>query len=85
MEAILSSETSVYIRSTRRHIPEDGILHSHRRENLKSYTMFENGRQVLPILLNQQRMWILPSIKSLGMLAGAPQFDTNIRPHTSYK
>jgi hypothetical protein len=23
--------------STRRHIPEDGILHSHRRENLKSY------------------------------------------------
>jgi hypothetical protein len=22
--------------STRRHIPEDGILHSHRRENLKS-------------------------------------------------
>jgi hypothetical protein len=23
--------------STRHHIPEDGILHSHRRENLKSY------------------------------------------------
>jgi hypothetical protein len=23
--------------STRRHIPEDGILHSHRRENLKPY------------------------------------------------
>jgi hypothetical protein len=22
---------------TRRHIPEDGILHSHRRESLKSY------------------------------------------------
>jgi hypothetical protein len=26
-------------RSTRRHIPEDDILHSHRRENLKSYTI----------------------------------------------
>jgi hypothetical protein len=30
-------ETSVHTRSTRRHIPEDGILHSYRRENLKSY------------------------------------------------
>jgi hypothetical protein len=40
MEAIRSSETSVHTRSTRRHIPEDSILHSHRRENLKSYTMF---------------------------------------------
>jgi hypothetical protein len=35
-----SSETSVHIRSTRRHIPEDGILHSHRRENLDSYTVY---------------------------------------------
>jgi hypothetical protein len=37
MEGICSSETSVHTRSTRRHIPEDGILHSHRRENPKSY------------------------------------------------
>jgi hypothetical protein len=32
MEAISSSETSVPPRSTRRNIPEDGTLHSHRRE-----------------------------------------------------
>jgi hypothetical protein len=37
MEAIHFSETSVHARSTRHHIPEDGILYSHCRENLKSY------------------------------------------------
>jgi hypothetical protein len=37
MEAIRSPKTSALTRATRRHIPEDGILHSHRRENLKSY------------------------------------------------
>jgi hypothetical protein len=29
---------SVHTRATRRNIPEDTIPHSHRRENLKSYT-----------------------------------------------
>jgi hypothetical protein len=33
-----SSETSVLTRVMQRNILEDTILHSHRRENLKSYT-----------------------------------------------
>jgi hypothetical protein len=37
IEAPSSSLTSVLTRATRRNIPKDGIVHSHRRAILKSY------------------------------------------------
>jgi hypothetical protein len=36
-EALSLSETPFLTRATRYHIPEDNILHSYRRENLKRY------------------------------------------------
>jgi hypothetical protein len=44
-EAPGSSETSVLTRATRHNNQEDTILHSHRRENLKSYTGVKISRR----------------------------------------
>jgi hypothetical protein len=56
------SETTDHTRSTRRHIPEDGILHSHRHENLKSYNQYHvycileiNGRALKAMSLNKTK------------------------------
>jgi hypothetical protein len=59
MEAICSSGTSAHTRFARRLIPEDGILHNHRRENLKSYTS-------LPINLNERKETFLKAKKNGG-------------------
>jgi hypothetical protein len=45
-EALRSFETSVLTRITRRNIPEDYILYSHRRENLKSYKSYDRSGPV---------------------------------------
>jgi hypothetical protein len=51
------SETSVHTRYTRRYMPEDGILHSHRCKNLKFYKV----NDIISILLrnNQGKLFRL--------------------------
>jgi hypothetical protein len=50
-----SSETSVLTRATWHNISEDTVLHSHRRENLKSYTAIFVGNTSITEMFHQ---WI---------------------------
>jgi hypothetical protein len=55
-EAPSSYETWVLTRATRRNIPEYAILHSHRRENLKSYIL--HSLEIASTACNWQLSWV---------------------------
>jgi hypothetical protein len=60
-EELIFSATSVLTRATRRNIPEDPILHSHRRENLKSCLIYS----LLRFLHLSYKLKILQPIQNL--------------------
>jgi hypothetical protein len=51
--AVASDRRTLRRRATRRNIPEDDILHSHRRENLKSYIHESMSHSYKPISIRR--------------------------------
>jgi hypothetical protein len=87
MEALIFSETPVFTRVTRRNIPEDGILHTHRRENLKFYkfaSMFASIHWISYISVMQTQPHIrneqIPSVTDeIAAVEGRPQRLTSMK------
>jgi hypothetical protein len=71
--------SSVLTRATRRHISEDGVLHSHRCENLKSYVALtdwslQRGSSVFPVgytlgfLSQKTAFFIVTAVKTSNLI-----------------
>jgi hypothetical protein len=77
-------ETSVLTRTTWRNIQEDAILHSHRRENLKSYNVVLSWRILFTLMLELLRKALTKPTEYHTSYENIPIFKSlqinNIRP-----
>jgi hypothetical protein len=91
MEAIRSFGISVLTRVTRRNIPDDGILHSHRRENFKSYIALTGWtlwrrRNMFPVryelsfLSQKTAFFIVTAVKTSNLTRSIPLRPTLMSP-----
>jgi hypothetical protein len=81
METLISSEASGLIRATGANIPEDAILHSHRRENLKSYNVefyshFSFVQTATPFTADSSFLVEFPAISPIAMTAVSSKIVT---------
>jgi hypothetical protein len=80
MEATHSSETSVSNKATRRHMPEDGILHSHCRENLKSHIfLIDFIFNLVAHSITKERLISLDAHVSDILISASVTGDSNIK------
>jgi hypothetical protein len=79
MEALLSSETSVLARVTQRKIPEDSILHSYRRQSLRSYVSVLMYVLKCPFCWPQATPLLLSNIRNLLLHIDVSLFVSKLR------
>jgi hypothetical protein len=81
-EALSSSATSVLTRTKRHNTPEDTILHSHRRENLRSYIEILERFQSKVLRMIVDAPWYVPSTV-IGRDLQTPKIKEDIRHYSS--